>query len=130
MHNNNTHSSEATTSRAMPIMKEELDLENNNNNNMEELCNKSTSSGSAMVSKKLDIPVVVINNKKLRFQILRDFMTNLREVIFSTKLVVLFPAVPLAVAADFYSFGRVSIIQIIRSFIYMTSKLTLRIYVN
>lgn len=120
MHNNNTHSSEATTSRAMPIMKEELDLENNNNNNMEELCNKSTSSGSsAMVSKKSDIPVVVINNKKLRFQILRDFMTNLREVIFSTKLVVLFPAVPLAVAADFYSFGRVSIIQIIHSFIYI-----------
>ncbi|KAL2597741.1 hypothetical protein AAZV13_11G181600 [Glycine max] len=39
---------------------------------------------------------------------LGNFTTNLREVIFGTKLALLFPAVPLAVVADFYSFGRVS----------------------
>ncbi|RZB80912.1 hypothetical protein D0Y65_030587 [Glycine soja] len=37
---------------------------------------------------------------------LGNFTTNLREVIFGTKLALLFPAVPLAVVADFYSFGR------------------------
>ncbi|KAG4923656.1 hypothetical protein AAZX31_18G062200 [Glycine max] len=43
---------------------------------------------------------------KLRFQMLGNFTTNLREVIFGTKLAVLFPAVPLAVVADFYKLGR------------------------
>ncbi|KAF5446729.1 hypothetical protein F2P56_032332, partial [Juglans regia] len=31
---------------------------------------------------------------------------NLQEVVLGTKLAVLFPAIPLAVVADFYNFGR------------------------
>ncbi|KAI4305248.1 hypothetical protein L6164_028625 [Bauhinia variegata] len=58
---------------------------------------------SSIVRKKSD-PVMVGSDNG--FQVLRNFVANLQEVIFGTKLVVLFPAVPLAVAADFYSFGR------------------------
>jgi len=46
---------------------------------------------------------------KVHCQRLRSFTANLKEVVFGTKLAVLFPAVPLAVVADFYSLGRVSI---------------------
>ncbi|KAG4974833.1 hypothetical protein JHK87_031654 [Glycine soja] len=42
---------------------------------------------------------------------LGNFTTNLREVIFGTKLALLFPAVPLAVVADFYSFGRNNLLK-------------------
>lgn len=59
---------------------------------------------SSMVTKKW--PSLVTKD---RFQMLRNFTTNLQEVIFGTKLAVLFPAVPLAVVADFYSLGRVSV---------------------
>lgn len=47
---------------------------------------------------------------------LGNFTTNLREVIFGTKLAVLFPAVPLAVVADFYKLGRVSMKQTVPLF--------------
>jgi len=40
---------------------------------------------------------------------LRHLLTNLQEVILGTKLTVLFPAIPLAIAAECYGFGRVSI---------------------
>lgn len=53
---------------------------------------------------------------KVRFQMLGNFTTNLREVIFGTKLAVLFPAVPLAVVADFYKLGRVSMKQTVPLF--------------
>lgn len=43
----------------------------------------------------------------MRGQLLRKIMGNLQEVIFGTKLAVLFPAIPLAIAADTYHFGRV-----------------------
>ncbi|WVY94310.1 hypothetical protein V8G54_033398 [Vigna mungo] len=43
---------------------------------------------------------------KLHCQRLRSFTANLKEVVFGTKLAVLFPAVPLAVFADFYGLGR------------------------
>lgn len=46
---------------------------------------------------------------KLHCQRLRSFTANLKEVVFGTKLAVLFPAVPLAVVADFYGLGRVSV---------------------
>lgn len=62
----------------------------------------NSSSCSSMARKKSD-PI----DEVVRFQTLRNLMTNLQEVIFGTKLAVLFPAIPLAVAADFYSFGRV-----------------------
>ncbi|PRQ34482.1 putative calcium/proton exchanger [Rosa chinensis] len=57
---------------------------------------------SSMVRKKSD-PILVSN---VRFQMLRNFLNNLQEVILGTKLAVLFPAIPLAIAADFYHFGR------------------------
>ena len=40
---------------------------------------------------------------------LRQFLANLQEVILGTKIAVLFPAIPLAIVADFYNFGRVSV---------------------
>ncbi|KAI3786972.1 hypothetical protein L1987_41089 [Smallanthus sonchifolius] len=42
----------------------------------------------------------------VRFRILRDFLANVRKVVFETKLFVLFPAVPMAFVAHCYSFGR------------------------
>ncbi|NP_001292678.1 vacuolar cation/proton exchanger 3-like [Cucumis sativus] len=42
----------------------------------------------------------------VRFGLVRELWRNLVKVVFGTKLAVLFPAIPLAVAADFYSFGR------------------------
>lgn len=59
---------------------------------------------SSIMRKKSD-PVLV---STVRFQMLRHFLTNMQEVILGTKLAVLFPAIPLAIAADFYKFGRVS----------------------
>lgn len=59
---------------------------------------------SSLLRKKSD-PILV---SKVRFQILSDFLTNLQEVILGTKLALLFPAIPLAVVANFYHFGRVS----------------------
>ncbi|KAK7305394.1 hypothetical protein VNO77_43299 [Canavalia gladiata] len=62
---------------------------------------QALSPASSMVTNKCSFLVT-----KVRFQMLRNFTTNLQEVIFGTKLAVLFPAVPLAVIADFYSLGR------------------------
>ncbi|XP_012568432.1 vacuolar cation/proton exchanger 3-like [Cicer arietinum] len=84
------------TSRPISTMNE--DLENN-----EETLQQNMSS-SSLVRKKSDM--VLVTNINVRFQIVRSFMSNMKVVIFGTKLVVLFPAVPLAVAADFYNIGR------------------------
>ncbi|GMY10597.1 vacuolar cation/proton exchanger 3-like isoform X1 [Fagus crenata] len=73
------------------------------------LMNKELSKGrtpqnvsSSILRKKSD-PALV---SKVRFNMLRQFLANLQQVILGTKLAVLFPAVPLAIAADFYNFGR------------------------
>ncbi|KAJ4834691.1 Vacuolar cation/proton exchanger 3 [Turnera subulata] len=58
---------------------------------------------SSLVRKKSD-PMLVPPGA--RFQMLRHVLVNLQEVIFGTKLAILFPAIPLAVAADYYKFGR------------------------
>ena len=70
------------------------------NNGIRTAQNMSTS----LMRKKSD-PILV---SRVRFQMLRQFLANLQEVILGTKLAVLFPAIPLAIAADFYKFGRVS----------------------
>ncbi|KAJ9172492.1 hypothetical protein P3X46_015722 [Hevea brasiliensis] len=57
---------------------------------------------SSIMRKKSD-PLLV---SSVRFQMLRHLLANLQEVILGTKLAVLFPAIPLAIAADFYKFGR------------------------
>jgi Ca2+:H+ antiporter len=91
-----------STSRPFRTMNEDME------NNVVTQQNISSSS-SSMVRKKSDI--VLVTNNNVRFQIFRNVMTNMKEVMLGTKLVVLFPAVPLAVAADFYSLGRVSNLQ-------------------
>lgn len=45
----------------------------------------------------------------VRFGLVRDLWGNLVKVVFGTKLALLFPAIPLAMAAEIYSFGRVSL---------------------
>lgn len=79
------------------------------NGDSKSLMNKGLSKGrtqqnvsSSILRKKSD-PVLV---SKVRFKMLRQFLANLQEVILGTKIAVLFPAIPLAIAADFYNFGR------------------------
>ncbi|WOG89092.1 hypothetical protein DCAR_0208328 [Daucus carota subsp. sativus] len=43
---------------------------------------------------------------KVRFRCLKNFVANLQQVIFGTKLIVLFPAIPAAIAAESYNLGR------------------------
>ncbi|KAJ6871363.1 hypothetical protein NC652_036893 [Populus alba x Populus x berolinensis] len=57
---------------------------------------------SSSMRKKSDLTLV----SKVRCGMLRNLLTNLQEVILGTKLTVLFPAIPLAIAADCYGFGR------------------------
>ncbi|PIA59392.1 hypothetical protein AQUCO_00400341v1 [Aquilegia coerulea] len=57
---------------------------------------------SQSLRKKSDLSLV----SKVRIGLLRQFLTNLQEVILGTKLSVLFPAIPLAIIAQIYSFGR------------------------
>lgn len=71
---------------------------------------------ASMVRKKSD-PILVSN---VRFQMLRSLLNNLQEVVLGTKLALLFPAIPLAIAADFYHFGRVSLKQTILIFPYFS----------
>ncbi|KAL4384296.1 hypothetical protein GQ457_15G028080 [Hibiscus cannabinus] len=71
---------------------------NNNGGVIRTAHNRSNS----FMRKKSD-PILV---STIRFQMLRQFLANLQQVIFGTKLAVLFPAIPLAIAADYYKFGR------------------------
>ncbi|KAK8514457.1 hypothetical protein V6N12_009163 [Hibiscus sabdariffa] len=71
---------------------------NNNNGVIRTAQNRSNS----FMRKKSD-PMLV---STIRFQMLRLFLANLQEVILGTKLAVLFPAIPLAIAADYYKFER------------------------
>lgn len=66
---------------------------------------------SSSLRKKSDLTLV----SKVPCGLLRKFLANLQEVILGTKLSVLFPAIPLAIAAQCYGFGRVSS-SIIRAF--------------
>ncbi|KAE8688702.1 Vacuolar cation/proton exchanger 1 [Hibiscus syriacus] len=68
------------------------------NNGIRTAQNMST----ALLRKKSD-PLLV---SKVRFQMIRQLLGNVQVVILGTKLAVLFPAIPLAIAADFYKFGR------------------------
>ncbi|KAK4763788.1 hypothetical protein SAY87_013226 [Trapa incisa] len=59
---------------------------------------------SASVLRKKSDPMLV--PAVGRFRAMRSMLVNMQEVILGTKLAVLFPAIPLAIAADFYKFGR------------------------
>ncbi|XP_062095229.1 vacuolar cation/proton exchanger 3-like [Humulus lupulus] len=57
---------------------------------------------SSSLRKKSDIKLV----SKVPCALLRSFLANLQEVILGTKLSILFPAIPLAIAAQWFGFGR------------------------
>lgn len=57
---------------------------------------------SSSLRKKSDIKLV----SKVPCGLLRQFLANLQEVILGTKLSVLFPAIPLAIVAQCYGFGK------------------------
>ncbi|KAH7655505.1 Calcium/proton exchanger protein [Dioscorea alata] len=57
---------------------------------------------SSSLRKKSDLSLV----SKVPCSLLRSFLTNLQEIFLGTKLFVLFPAVPLAVLAYYFQFGR------------------------
>ncbi|XP_056172648.1 vacuolar cation/proton exchanger 3 [Syzygium oleosum] len=57
---------------------------------------------SSSLRKKSDLALV----SKVPCRSLRMLLANLQEVILGTKLSILFPAIPLAVAAEFYGLGR------------------------
>lgn len=61
---------------------------------------------SASLLRKKSDPELV---NKVRFRVLKNFVANLQEVIFGTKLFVLLPAIPAAIVAESYSIGRVSV---------------------
>ncbi|CAK9319873.1 unnamed protein product [Citrullus colocynthis] len=57
---------------------------------------------SSSLRKKSDLTLV----SKVQFGCLRKFLINLQEVILGTKLSILFPAIPLAIVAQSFGFGR------------------------
>ncbi|KAG7965077.1 hypothetical protein I3843_09G204900 [Carya illinoinensis] len=57
---------------------------------------------SSSLRKKSDLTLV----SRVPYACLRQLLANLQEVILGTKLFVLFPAIPLAILADSYAFGR------------------------
>jgi len=61
---------------------------------------------SSSLRKKSDLTLV----SKVRSGLLRNLLANLLEIFLGTKLFVLFPAVPLAVVAEYFNFGRVFLI--------------------
>ncbi|CAO2820092.1 unnamed protein product [Amaranthus hypochondriacus] len=60
------------------------------------------SMSSSSLRKKSDLQLI----SKVRSGVMRNILSNLQEVILGTKLSVLFPAIPLAIAAQYYSFGK------------------------
>lgn len=59
---------------------------------------------SSSLHKKSDLTLV----SKVHSIPLRNVLVNLQEVVLGTKLSILFPAIPLAIVAEGYGFGRVS----------------------
>ncbi|CAL9750793.1 unnamed protein product, partial [Musa acuminata subsp. burmannicoides] len=57
---------------------------------------------SSSLRKKSDLSLL----SKVRCGLLRTILTNLQEIFLGTKLFILFPAVPLAIAANYLHFGR------------------------
>lgn len=57
---------------------------------------------SSSLRKKSDLTLV----SKVRIAPLRKLLANLQEIFLGTKLFILFPAVPLAVVAECFNFGR------------------------
>lgn len=101
-------SSSTTTSHFVVNMEEDNNVEKLSTKETQTLVNPSKSAqnvSTSIVRKKSDS--ILIPNA-VRFRLFRLFLANFQEVVFGTKLAVLFPAIPLAIVADFYKFGRVS----------------------
>ncbi|EEF36757.1 vacuolar cation/proton exchanger 3 [Ricinus communis] len=82
---------------------EEVSSMENGHASKKEMNGKTPQNVSSPIMRKESDPVLV---SSVRFQMLGSFLANLQEVVLGTKLAVLFPAIPLAIVADFYSFGR------------------------
>lgn len=67
---------------------------------------------SSSLRKKSDLTLV----SKVRLGCLRQLLVNLQEVVFGTRIWILFPAVPLAVLADSFGFARVSAVSFLKLF--------------
>ncbi|KAL8152700.1 hypothetical protein V2J09_010460 [Rumex salicifolius] len=60
------------------------------------------SMSSSSLRKKSELGLV----SKVRCGIVRETLQNFQEVILGTKLFILFPAIPLAIVAQYFNFGR------------------------
>lgn len=60
---------------------------------------------SSSLRKKSDLSLV----NKVPCGLVRQLLANLQEVILGTKLSVLFPAIPLAIVAQYYGFAGVGL---------------------
>lgn len=70
--------------------------------------NYDLENGKIMKSENTTESLLRIESQSVRFRILREFVVNVRKVVFETKLFALWPAIPMAFVADRFSFGRVS----------------------
>lgn len=77
---------------------------------------------SSSLRKKSDLTLV----SKIPCSLLRQFLTNLQEVMLGTKLSVLFPAIPLAIVAQCFGFARVSTNSLLGFFQYNSGKKTFK----
>ncbi|QCE03622.1 Ca2+:H+ antiporter [Vigna unguiculata] len=84
-------------------------MENGGGANMKGLLNKEMRHGrtahnmsSSSLRKKSDLTLV----SKISCGPLKDMLVNIQEVVLGTKLSILFPAVPIAIVAQCYGFGR------------------------
>ncbi|KAK4748215.1 hypothetical protein SAY87_014801 [Trapa incisa] len=65
-------------------------------------CRTAHNMSSSSLRKKSEIRLV----SKVPCRLLRQFLTNLQEVILGTKLSILFPVIPLAIVAECHGLGR------------------------
>ncbi|XP_009591670.1 vacuolar cation/proton exchanger 3-like isoform X2 [Nicotiana tomentosiformis] len=81
------------------------DLENGEINKKEQefIVKKNAQNLSNSMMRKKSDPELV---SRVRFKNLREILANLQEVILGTKLCLLFPAIPLAMLAQYYHFAR------------------------
>lgn len=75
---------------------------------------------SSSLRKKSDRTLV----SKVPFGCLRQFLSNLQEVLLGTKLAVLFIAIPLAIVAQYRDFGSVSAFLPSRFLEYLKARLS------
>ncbi|WVZ17527.1 hypothetical protein V8G54_010509 [Vigna mungo] len=86
-----------------------MEVMENGDANMKGLLNKEMRHGrtahnmsSSSLRKKSDLTLV----SKINFGPLKDMLVNIQEVVLGTKLSILLPAVPIAIVAQCYGFGR------------------------